>query len=56
MPLRIRMPSLGSGAAPAGTKVWLNVAGTWKLATVYTKAAGVWKTTTPFIKVSGTWK
>lgn len=50
------MPSLGSGAAPAGVKVWIKVSGTWKLATPYTRVGGIWKITTPYIKIAGVWK
>ena len=56
MPLRIRVPSLGTPSTPLTTKTWIKVAGVWKLATVYIKVAGVWKTATPNIKVAGVWK
>lgn len=56
MPLRIRVPNLGTISAPTTTIVWIKVAGVWKQATVWIKVAGVWKTATPFIKVSGVWK
>jgi hypothetical protein len=47
---------LAGGAPPVSSKIYIKVAGVWKLATVYIKVAGVWKVATPFIKVSGTWK
>ena len=57
MPLRIRMPSLGSVTPPStNTIAWLKVAGTWKQATVFIKVAGVWKQAEPKIKISGVWK
>lgn len=56
MPLRIRVPALGTPSTPVNTQVWIKVSGVWKLATVHIKVAGVWKTATPFIKISGNWK
>jgi hypothetical protein len=44
------------GAPSTATKVWIKVAGVWKLATPHIKVAGIWKQATPKIKVSGTWK
>jgi hypothetical protein len=56
MPLRIRVPSIGTISTPTATIAWIKIAGVWKQATVYIKVAGVWKTATPAIKVSGIWK
>jgi hypothetical protein len=41
---------------PLTTKIWINVLGVWKEATIYIKVAGIWKIATPNIKVTGTWK
>jgi len=47
---------LGDGAPPVtGTQAWINVAGTWRQATVYINVGGVWKVATPYVKV-GTWR
>jgi hypothetical protein len=57
MPLRIRVPNIGTtGAPPSTTIAWLKVGGVWKHAPVFIKVSGVWKTATPNVKVSGTWK
>jgi hypothetical protein len=57
MPLRIRIPSIGTtGAPPSTTLAWIKVAGVWKQATVHIKVAGVWKTANPKIKISGVWR
>lgn len=41
----------------AGTQlIYVNVAGTWKQATVFVKNAGVWKQPTVYVKHSGVWK
>jgi hypothetical protein len=56
MPLRIRVPSIGTISTPSTTIAWIKVGGVWKQATVFIKVSGVWKTATPNIKVSGTWK
>jgi hypothetical protein len=47
---------LGGAAPPVtGTQAWINVAGTWRQATVYINVGGVWKVATPYVKV-GTWR
>jgi hypothetical protein len=56
MPLRIRVPSLGTPSTPLTTKTWIKVAGVWKEAITWIKVSGVWKQTTPYIKVGGVWK
>jgi hypothetical protein len=56
MPLRIRVPSLGTPSTPLTTKTWIKVAGVWKEATTYIKVSGVWKQATPYVKIGGNWK
>lgn len=36
-------------------KCWININGTWKLATPYVKVNGTWEQTVPYINLSGTW-
>jgi hypothetical protein len=38
------------------TKAWANVAGTWRLCTIYTNVSGTWRLVTPYVNVGGTWK
>ena len=55
MPLRIRMPSLGS-APSTSSKFHIKVSGTWKEAITWIKVSGVWKQATPFVKIGGGFK
>jgi hypothetical protein len=56
MPLRIRIPSIGTISTPSNTIAWIKVSGVWKQATVWIKVNGTWKTATPKIKILGNWK